>query len=80
MTYKEAVRQFKIQNRKLFNDRVDYWTGWEAWDCYVDILHRNEEITDRQRFIWSTPFPYGKRLKPSKLTLQAEVYCHMATN
>ena len=74
MTYREAVRLFKIHNRKLFNDRVDYWTGQEVWSAYTDGLCKDGVITQRQYDTWSTPFPYGKRLKPSKLTLTAEVY------
>lgn len=74
MTYREAVRQFKIYNRKLFNDCVDYWTGHEVWSAYTDGLCKDGIITQKQYNTWSTPFPYGKRLRPSKLTLTAEIY------
>lgn len=74
MTYREAVRNFKIYNAKLYNDCVDYWIGQLCWSSYTDMLCKDGIITQKQYNTWSTPFPYGKRLKPSKLTLQTEVY------
>ena len=70
MTYREAVKEFKRQNAKLYNDRVDYWTGQLAWSEYVDSLCKSGEITEKQYSNWDNPFPYGKRLKPNKATLE----------
>ena len=70
MTYREAVRQFKIQNRKMFLDHVDYWTGQLAWSTYTDILCKNGVITQKQYDTWATPFPYGKRLRPTRIIME----------
>lgn len=70
MTYKQAVREFQDTHRKLYIDRVDYWTAFECWDAYTDMLCKNGEITERQCSTWSTPFPYGKHLEPSKEQLE----------
>lgn len=74
MTYKEAVREFQNTHRKLYIDRVGYWTAFECWDAYTDMLCKNGEITERQCSTWSTPFPYAKPLKPTKRILEMEVY------
>lgn len=74
MTYKDAVKNFERQNAELYNERVDYWTGQLAWSEYVDYLCKDGQITSRQYNNWSTPFPYGKNLKPNKRTLEAAVY------
>ena len=66
MTYKRAVREFKTEYRDLFEKRVDYWTGQMAWSCYVDSLCKSGIITQHQYQNWSTPFPYGKNLKPCR--------------
>lgn len=74
MTYREAVKEFQRQNAELYNNRVDYWTGQFAWSSYVDSLCKDGQITSRQYNNWSTPFPYGERLKPTKTTLETTVY------
>lgn len=74
MTYREAVKNFKRYYRKLYIERSDYWTAHLAWSDYVDGLNREGEITDKQASTWSTPFPYGKPLKPSKRQLEYEIY------
>ena len=74
MTYREAVKNFKRDYRFLYIKKVDYWRAHEAWAGYVDALNKDGDITDRQAFTWSTPFPYGKPLKPSKKQLEYEVY------
>lgn len=73
MTKAEAVREFKRNYRKLYIDRVDYWTAHLAWSEYVDSLNKDKQITDKQASTWSTPFPYGKQLSPSKAQLEMEV-------
>ena len=75
MTYREAVKNFKRDYRKLYIKRSDYWTAQLAWADYVDGLNREGEVTDKQASAWSTPFPYGKSLKPCKSQLEYEVYC-----
>ena len=75
MTYREAVKQFKRDYRKLYIEKVDYWTAREFWVFFVDDLNRNGDITDKQASTWSTPFPYGKHLAPSKEQLKYEMYC-----
>lgn len=70
MTYREAVRQFKIQNRKLFNNHTDYWTGQLCWSTYTDMLCKDGIITQKQYDTWATPFPYGKRLRPTRITME----------
>ena len=74
MTYREAVKNFQRDYRKIYIDKVDYWMAHEVWAEYVDGLNRDRQITDRQASTWSTPFPYGKTLKPSKKQLEYEVY------
>lgn len=74
MTKAEAVKEFKNICDDLYIKRVDYWTAQLAWSNYVDCLNRNGDITDRQRNTWSTPFPYGKNLKPSREQLERKIY------
>lgn len=74
MTKAEAVRQFKREYRKLYIERADYWTAQLAWSEFTDYLNREGEITDKQFSNWSTPFPYGKSLIPSREQLEMEVY------
>ena len=75
MTYREAVKQFKREYRYLYINKVDYWQAQQEWTFFVDSLNRNGEITDKQASTWSTPFPYGKHLVPSKEQLEYEIYC-----
>lgn len=75
MTYREAVKNFKRDYRRLYIEKSDYWVAQLAWADYVDGLNREGEVTDKQASTWSTPFPYGKRLAPSKAQLELEVYC-----
>lgn len=75
MTYKEAVKQFKREYRRLYIDKADYWTAHECWAFFVDDLNKRGDITDKQASTWSTPFPYGKSLKHCKSQLVYEVYC-----
>lgn len=74
MTYREAVKDFQRYYRDLYIKKVDYWTAQLAWAGYVDNLNADGQITDKQVSTWSTPFPYGKSLKPSKKQLEYEVY------
>jgi len=74
MNKTEAVRRFKEEHRGLYIDKVDYWTAHLAWASFIDALNKEGEITDRQASSWSTPFPYGKPLKPSKKQLEDTVY------
>lgn len=75
MTYREAVKQFKREYRWLYINKADYWQAHQEWVFFVDDLNRCGDITDKQASTWSTPFPYGKRLEPSKAQLEYEVYC-----
>lgn len=70
MTKAQAVKEFKWQFYQLYVDRVDYWTAFETWDDYTDALCKDGTITQRQCSTWSTPFPYGKHLEPSKEQLE----------
>lgn len=70
MNKAQAVKEFKWQFHQLYIDKVDYWTAFEAWDNYTDTLCKNGTITQHQRNTWSTPFPYGKNLKPTKGQLE----------
>lgn len=74
MTYKEAVENFKRDYVELYINHADYGRAFEAWDYYTDALCKSGQITDRQWNTWSTPFPYGKSLKPSKKQLERWVY------
>lgn len=73
MRYETAVREFQELARGLYIRRVDYWKAQLAWADYVDGLHREGKITDRQAFRWETPFRYGKHLVPRKWQLEMEV-------
>ena len=70
MTKVDAVREFKNQYIGLYINHVDYWTAFEAWTFYKDGLCKDGQITQRQYDIWSTPFPYGKPLSPTKSMLE----------
>ena len=67
MDYKTAVKQFKAENLELWMKEVDYWTAQLAWATYTDSLCKAGIITQKQWSSWSTPFPYGKRLKKPRL-------------
>lgn len=70
MRYETAVNNFKMIYIKLYLDKVDYWTAQETWAAYIDSLCKSGEITQKQYDTWATPFPYGKRLKPSYKQLE----------
>lgn len=70
MTKAQAVKEFKWQFYQLYVDRVDYWAAQEQWAAYTDALCKNGTITQHQWDTWSTPFPYGKHLEPSKEQLE----------
>lgn len=75
MRKEDAVRDFKYYiGLRLYINRVDYLTAQEAWSAYVDGLCKDGKITQHQYDTWSTPFPYGKRLRPSKKQLEMKVY------
>jgi len=74
MTKEQAVRDFKREYADLYIKKVDYWTAQLAWSTYVDELCKNGQITQRQYDTWSTPFPYGKHLRPSREQLEREVF------
>lgn len=74
MTKREAVRQFQQQWSSLYMNHADYWTAEQEWSYYVDSLHRGGYITDRQRETWTTPFHYGKPLKPTRVVLEWVAY------
>lgn len=53
MTFRYALKQF----RALFVfDRRDKPAARQAWVMYVDSLHRDGLITDRQAETWDNPF------------------------
>lgn len=70
MTKEQAVSIFKEQYIDLYIKKVDYWTAQLAWSTYVDGLCKDGQITQRQYDNWSTPFPYGKSLRPSRWQLE----------
>ena len=67
MTYRDAVRQFKLEYRNLWEKEVDYWTAQFEWSCYTDSLCKEGLITQKQWSTWETPFPYGQRLRKPRL-------------
>lgn len=73
MTKEQAVKQFKEIYIGLYINRVDYWKAQLAWSTYTDKLCKSGQITQKQWLSWSTPFPYGKRLKPSRKQLESVV-------
>lgn len=70
MTKEQAIRDFKREYADLYIKKVDYWTAQLAWSIYVDGLCKDGQITQRQCDNWSTPFPYGKPLKPTRKQLE----------
>lgn len=74
MTKEQAVREFKQMFIGLWINNSDYWTAQLAWSSYVDDLCKSGQITQKQYQNWSTPFPYGKPLRPTKKMLEAVVY------
>jgi len=52
MRKQQALRNFIDMHEKPWGD---YWTMQECWACYVDGLHRDGEITDKQAFEWPNP-------------------------
>ena len=66
MTYREAVKEFKMTYKNLYKNAVDYWTAQQKWAFYTDRLCKEGIITEKQFMNWATPFPYGKHLKPIK--------------
>ena len=72
MTKAEAVRDFKSTYSSLYINKADYWTAQFAWSCYTDYLCKGGKITNQQFATWSTPFPYGKPLKPTRKMLEYE--------
>lgn len=70
----KVIDEFEKLYRKLYIEKVDYWTAQLAWAEFIDGLNKEGKITDRQASIWTTPFPYGKHLKPNKKQLEYEVY------
>lgn len=59
MTYKDAVKEFKLS---LHDGDYDYWTIQEMWAAYTDSMCKAGEITQKQWNTWETPFKYGKRI------------------
>lgn len=72
MTKEQAVKEFKLSHISLYINRVDYWTAQEEWSFYTDSLCKNGIITQKQWNTWTTPFPYGKPLRPTRKMLE---YC-----
>ena len=73
MTKEQAVRDFKREYADLYIKKVDYWKAQLAWSTYTDNLCKSGQITQKQWSSWSTPFPYGKRLRPSREQLERAV-------
>lgn len=73
MTKQEAVKGFKETFIGLYINHADYWKAQEAWTFYVDDLNKTGCITDKQAATWSTLFPYGKPLEPSRKQLERVV-------
>lgn len=73
MTKKQAVKEFKSLYIELYINHADYWTAQLAWSIYVDDLCKSGTITQRQYDTWTTPFPYGKHLSPTKAMLEKNV-------
>lgn len=53
MDYKQAKRLFK---ERFTFDPKDKPEAGEAWCIFVDTLHRDGEITDKQAQSWHNPF------------------------
>jgi hypothetical protein len=73
MTKEQAVRDFEEIYVDLYLQKADYWTAQQAWSAYVDNLCKNGEITQKQYSTWSTPFEYGKHLKPTRKQLEKQL-------
>lgn len=70
MTKVTAVKIFQSLYADLYINRVDYWTAQQEWAIFTDSLCRRGKITQRQFSNWLTPFPYGKRLRPTRFMLE----------
>ena len=70
VTKEEAVREFKTFYAHLYINKVDYWEAQQQWSFFTDSLCREGRITLKQYQSWSTPFPEGKRLKPTRKMLE----------
>jgi hypothetical protein len=56
MTKRQAVAVF-LEEWSATGIRNDPTAKRCAWCDFVDSLHRSKQITDRQAFTWSNPFP-----------------------
>ena len=62
MQYRQVVKMFRETYADLYEKHVDYWTAFECWSNFIDVMCKNGDITQKQFNTWETPFPYGKRL------------------
>jgi hypothetical protein len=53
MTYQQAQKLFKERFTFLPTDKPD---ACEAWCIFIDTLHRDGQITDKQVQSWDNPF------------------------
>ena len=53
MTYKQAKQLFQEQ---FTFDKTDKPAAGEAWCIFIDCLHRDGLITDRQVTSWGNPY------------------------
>lgn len=56
MTKREALSSF-LEWWATTGIRNDPTAKRTAWNDFVDSLHKDRDITDRQAFTWSNPFP-----------------------
>lgn len=63
MTHREAKMSFVAEVLPVLIEREengpDYPLRREAWNTYVDMLHRSDVITDFQADNWCTPSVLG---------------------
>ena len=68
-----AVEEFQRLYKSLYLKKADYLEAQQQWSIYTDHLCRSGLITERQYTTWSTPFPEGKHLRPTRAMLESEV-------
>lgn len=55
MTYREALKQFNKDIRPLVA-KDDKPALGQAWSIYIDDLHRDNIINEKQANLWDNPF------------------------
>lgn len=53
MTFNQAKKEFR---KNFLFDKTDKPAAGQAWCLFVDSLHREGRITDRQVNSWGNPF------------------------